>query len=83
MEMDGMEDADEEPQDLDNDSPEMRELQLQQWHLKNQLKSDTFGVPEEHMPTASTNANDLLMAHYTVSHHSTLIQWNLPDLICV
>jgi hypothetical protein len=62
MEMDGMENADEEPQDLDNDSPEMRELRL-------------------HMPTASTNANDLLMAHRTVSHHPSLIQWNLPDLI--
>ncbi|KAH0537601.1 hypothetical protein FGG08_005633 [Glutinoglossum americanum] len=65
IEMDGMEEADEEPQDLDNDSPEMRELRLQQWRLKNQLKSDSLGVPEQHMPTASANANDLLMAYYT------------------
>jgi hypothetical protein len=91
MEMDGMDDdddddADEEPQDLENDSPEMRELRLQQWRLKNQLKSDTMGVPEEQMPTASTsaNANDLLRVNYTVSYHPSLIRWKPPpDLICV
>jgi hypothetical protein len=77
-------DDDQEPQDLGNDLPEMRELRLQQWRLKNQLKSDTMGVPEEQIPTASTsaNANDLLKTNYTVSRHPSLIRWNFPDIIC-
>jgi hypothetical protein len=47
-------------QDLENDSPEIHELQLQQWYLENRSKSDTAGVPEEHLSTASKKANDLL-----------------------
>ena len=82
MEMEGMEETDEEPQDLENDSPEMRELRLQQWHLKNQLKSDA-GTAEMPIPTASANANELLMAHYTVRPRPSLFQWNLPRLIYV
>ncbi|KAI9779925.1 MAG: hypothetical protein M1839_007081 [Geoglossum umbratile] len=64
MEMEGMEETDEEPQDLENDSPEMRELRLQQWRLKNQLRSGN-DAPEKLIPSGSANANELLIPYYT------------------
>jgi hypothetical protein len=82
MEMEVMEETDEEPQDLENDSPEMRELRLQQWHLKNQLKSDA-GAAEMPAPTTSANTNELLIAHYTVRYYPSLLQLSLPGLIYV
>ncbi|KAI9775610.1 MAG: hypothetical protein M1839_001011 [Geoglossum umbratile] len=59
MEMEGIEET-EVPQDLENDSPEMRELRLQQWRLKNQLRSG-----KKLIPSGSANANELLIPHYT------------------
>jgi hypothetical protein len=70
-ELSGTLEAEEEPQDLENDSPEMRELRLQQYQLRKQLKTGTMNMPEESVP--SLDAYEVLRPFYTVCQLSVVV----------